>query len=79
MGMLEHSQDNPPPKDTGFEAMLQPKDFVFAGYAECFPLFSILMALNVTFVDFFSLDIQGPKLKVLKAIPFDRITIKVNS
>ena len=32
---------------------------------------------NVTGVDYLSLDIQGPGLKVLKGVPFDLVSIKV--
>jgi hypothetical protein len=77
MGMLEHNKDNPAPNNTVYDAILKPQDFVFAGYVECFPLFSILAAMNVSVVDYLSLDIQGPELKVLSAIPFDLLTIKV--
>ncbi len=41
----------------------------------CFPLESILLALNQTHVDYFSLDVEGLELDVLKTIPFDRIQI----
>ncbi len=39
---------------------------------QCMPLFSLLAALNVTTVDYFSLDVEGSELKVLKTIPFDK-------
>ena len=41
----------------------------------CFPLESILLALNHTHVDYFSLDVEGLELDILKTIPFDRIQI----
>ncbi len=41
----------------------------------CFPLESILLALNQTHVDYFSLDVEGLELDILKTIPFDRIQI----
>jgi len=43
----------------------------------CIPLHSILLALNKTTIDLFSLDIEGHELSVLKTIPFDKINIKV--
>ncbi|CAL4073772.1 unnamed protein product, partial [Meganyctiphanes norvegica] len=44
---------------------------------QCFPLASYLFALNVSTVDFFSLDIQGHEWDVLKAIlPFTQLKIK---
>lgn len=44
---------------------------------QCFPLYSILLSLNQTTVDFFSLDVEGDELRVLKTIPFDKVNIKM--
>lgn len=44
---------------------------------QCFPLYSILLALNQTTVDFFSLDVEGDELRVLQTIPFDKINIRM--
>ena len=44
---------------------------------ECFPITSILLSLNITTVDYFSLDVEGAELQVLKTIPFDLFNIKV--
>ncbi|OWF40479.1 uncharacterized protein LOC110463698 [Mizuhopecten yessoensis] len=44
---------------------------------QCFPLYSILLALNRTTVDFFSLDIEGDEFGVLQTIPFDKVNIKM--
>ncbi|KAK2153583.1 hypothetical protein LSH36_292g03072, partial [Paralvinella palmiformis] len=41
----------------------------------CFSLETILLALNHTRVDYFSLDVEGFELDVLKTIPFDKIDI----
>ncbi len=43
----------------------------------CFPLLSILLALNVSHIDYFSLDVEGAELRILNTIPFDRITFDV--
>ena len=43
----------------------------------CFPLFGVLKALNVTKVDYFSLDVEGNEMDVLRTIPFDLIDITV--
>ena len=50
-----------------------------SGYAEvqCLPLYSILLAANVTTVDYFSLDVEGHELEVLRTIPWDKVDIKV--
>ncbi|CAC5391422.1 unnamed protein product [Mytilus coruscus] len=42
---------------------------------QCFPFYSIMKALNVTQVDFLSLDVEGAELQVLKTIPFRKIDI----
>lgn len=44
---------------------------------ECFPFYSFMLALNRTTVDFFSLDVEGDEIKILKTIPFDKINIKM--
>ncbi|XP_069195108.1 protein Star-like [Procambarus clarkii] len=41
------------------------------------PFYSILLALNVTQIDFFSLDIEGSEMKVLRTIPWDKIKIRL--
>jgi FkbM family methyltransferase len=46
---------------------------------QCFPLASILAAMGVKHVDYFSLDIEGAELDVLKTLPLDDITIDVIS
>ncbi|XP_068245097.1 protein Star-like [Palaemon carinicauda] len=42
-----------------------------------FPFYSILRAINVSFIDVFSLDIEGFEYKVLKTIPFEKIKVGV--
>ena len=44
---------------------------------QCVPIFSVLQALDNPQVDFFSLDIEGADLQVLKTIPFDKVRILV--
>lgn len=44
---------------------------------QCFPFYSLLLALNHTTVDYFSLDIEGHELKVMETIPWKRVDIKV--
>lgn len=44
----------------------------------------MLDAINVKHVDYFSLDIEGAELPILKTIPFDRIhftiiTVEINN
>jgi len=44
---------------------------------QCLPFYSILAALNRTEVDYFSLDIEGDELAVLKTIPWHSVHIQV--
>ena len=43
----------------------------------CFPFHTIMLALNRTKVDYFSLDVEGMELQILRTIPFDLIDISV--
>lgn len=57
--------------------------FLEASYYEtfqqgiCIPAEILLQALNVTKVDFFSLDVENAEVEVLQNFPFDRITVDV--
>ena len=68
-GRLFRDEVKPWMKQNGFH-----KDEV---KVQCFPLYSILLSLNQTNVDYFSLDIEGDELQVLKTIPFDKLNIKI--
>ena len=46
---------------------------------QCFPLYSILLALNQTRVDYFSLDVEGAEEGVLNSIPWDKVDIRTMS
>ena len=57
-----------------------PQSAVDAGQlvnVQCFPFYSILLALNHTKVDFFSLDVEGHELKVLKTVPWHKLDVRV--
>ena len=45
----------------------------------CFPLFSILQAIGQHHVDYFSLDVEGAELPILRAIPWNKINVNVIS
>jgi hypothetical protein len=45
----------------------------------CFPVASLLTALNRTKVNYFSLDVEGYEFDILQTIPFDKIHIYVLS
>ena len=44
----------------------------------CYPLETLLLALNVTKVDFISLDVEGQEVPILKTIPFDKVTVNTD-
>ena len=46
---------------------------------QCFPLYSILSALEIKKVDYFSLDIEGSEVEVLQTIPLNERIINVLS
>lgn len=46
---------------------------------QCVPLYTILLALNRTTIDYLSLDVEGAEISVLRTIPFDKVSIKVDS
>lgn len=45
----------------------------------CLPFYSLMRALEISHVDYFSLDVEGNELQVLKTIPFDKIDISTLS
>lgn len=45
---------------------------------QCFPLYSLLIAVGRTQVDYFSLDVEGSEYKILKTIPWPKVDIKVS-
>lgn len=44
---------------------------------QCFPFYSVLLAVNRTQIDFFSLDVEGHELQILQTIPWHKVDIKV--
>ena len=46
---------------------------------QCFPLYSVLQALGLPTVDYFSLDIEGAEYQVLKTIPFKNVDIRITA
>ncbi|KAK3871745.1 hypothetical protein Pcinc_023122 [Petrolisthes cinctipes] len=44
---------------------------------QCFPLASLLLALNTTYINFVSLDVEGPEESILHSFPWSRITVDV--
>ena len=44
---------------------------------QCFPLYSMPLAVGRTKVDFFSLDVEGAEESVLESIPMDKVDIEL--
>ena len=61
--------------------MKQQRQYVAEGQSNvlCFPFYSVLLAVGNPVVDYFSLDIEGAELPVLKTIPWDKVDIRVLS
>ena len=43
----------------------------------CFPFYSMMLSLNQTHIDYFSLDVEGLELDILRTIPFDKLDISI--
>ncbi|MCL4138424.1 UNVERIFIED_CONTAM: hypothetical protein GTU68_025668 [Idotea baltica] len=63
--------------EDGYGAMNDKEQF-YINYdsIQCIPLQSLLLALDVSVVDFLSLDIQGGEWDVLKYFPWDKIKLR---
>nr|CAH0102185.1 unnamed protein product [Daphnia galeata] len=46
---------------------------------QCFPLYSILVAVGRTEIDFLGLDVEGSEYKILKTIPWHKVDFKTLS
>ncbi len=44
---------------------------------QCFPLYSILLAIGKTEIDYFGLDVEGSEYKILNTVPWGKVDIKV--
>ncbi len=45
--------------------------------AQCFPLYSVLMALGNPTIDYFVVDIEGAEFPVLRTLPFEKLDIRL--
>ncbi|CAG9772897.1 unnamed protein product [Ceutorhynchus assimilis] len=44
---------------------------------KCFPLYSLILALNSSSLDYLNLETGGTELQVLETVPFDRVKIEI--
>jgi hypothetical protein len=73
---IEHDMSNNHKNRIKQESLVNNKTTYKIAYIPCFPLFSILKAINVKNIDYFSLDVEGGELNVINSIPFADINIK---
>ncbi|CAG0897178.1 unnamed protein product [Darwinula stevensoni] len=50
---------------------------IYSALVKCYPLHMLLDAIDIKTVHFFSLDVEGVELQVLKTLPFHRIDFQV--
>ena len=74
VGGLEHRMDK-----KQIEAIHKDPQYDRDIDVQCFPFYSLIVALGPTQIDYLSLDIHGGELDLLKSIPFDKLTIDVIS
>ena len=53
--------------------------YYFFFQIQCFPLYSLLLAVGNPTVNLFILDIEGAEYLVLKNIPWDKVDIEVST
>lgn len=56
-----------------------PLDGVDVYTTQCFPLYSILLAINRTQIDVFKLNADGLEFQILKTIPWEKLDVTVLS
>ncbi|XP_022906085.1 protein Star [Onthophagus taurus] len=50
---------------------------IFNTRVKCFPLYSLLLAMNSTKIDYLTLKTGGTELQILETLPFDRVDVQV--
>jgi FkbM family methyltransferase len=44
---------------------------------QAYPLYSLILAMGITHIDFLSLDVEGAELDVLNTVPWDKVDIEL--
>lgn len=67
------------PNNTGISGLNQRKEYGVSTNitVPCIPLYTMLKATNIQIVDYFSLDVEGLELAILKTVPYDKVIFKV--
>ena len=45
---------------------------------QCYPLYSLMLSLNMTNIDLLSIDIQGFEILILETLPLTQLNLKVS-
>uniref|UniRef100_A0A1Q3EXQ8 Methyltransferase FkbM domain-containing protein n=1 Tax=Culex tarsalis TaxID=7177 RepID=A0A1Q3EXQ8_CULTA len=70
---LHHDDDS----EVRINSVLDEETEWFHPRVKCFPVYTLMLAVNRTSIDLLSLGCQGQELQILQTIPFDRVHIKV--
>uniref|UniRef100_A0A182NUE3 Methyltransferase FkbM domain-containing protein n=1 Tax=Anopheles dirus TaxID=7168 RepID=A0A182NUE3_9DIPT len=72
---LHHDDDS----EVQINSVLDEETEWFHPRVKCFPVYTLMLAVNRTSIDLLSLGCHGQELEILQTIPFDRVHIKVIS
>ncbi|XP_053663160.1 protein Star [Anopheles marshallii] len=72
---LHHDDDS----EVQINSVLDEETEWFHPRVKCFPVYTLMLAVNRTSIDLLSLGCHGQELQILQTIPFDRVNIKVIS
>ncbi|XP_062706571.1 protein Star isoform X2 [Aedes albopictus] len=72
---LHHDDDS----EVRINSVLDEETEWFHPRVKCFPVYTLMLAVNRTSIDLLSLGCQGQELQILQTIPFDRVHVKVIS
>ncbi|XP_055598553.1 protein Star isoform X2 [Uranotaenia lowii] len=72
---LHHDDDS----EVRINSVLDEETEWFHPRVKCFPVYTLMLAVNRTSIDLLSLGCQGQELQILQTIPFDKVHVKVIS
>lgn len=72
---LQHDDDS----EVRINSVLDEETEWFHPRVKCFPVYTLMLAVNRTSIDLLSLGCQGQELQILQTVPFDRVHVKIIS
>ena len=63
------------PLDYIYRLIMPEKTYAREIQVQCFPLYSVLMALGNPHIDYFSLDVEGAEAMILQTLPWNKINV----